>query len=643
MKNLITTLLFIVICTNAISQDQAVIKQSSYPDVESDLVIQIKDQGEEIQKLKDENKRLEEAINNHFQSQDKKINDSTSHFNSWLTYTAILISFLGVLATIFCAFSAWKIHLTEIDIRKQLKSHSRFIRSNLIILKNKCNELNSYCSDAKTQILEADNQIKEAQSQIDNAESKCSDLNKKMVKIDRKMKYLKDIGVEKIIDLKKEEDIQISKIFAQYADKKKRNMEDDHEFKDEINRYIDNLEKTDIQGKKRYTNEDLIYLGLKHYIDKKYQEVGLYWEQVNDQYDKYAYVLLLWGNALINCSISEKKSELFKEGCEKYKSAIKLDNKDERIFSNWANALAEWALIDKDPVFFNESFEKYDLAVKISPASSYIYYNWGVSLYDYAKSEFVEKEMIPKLYIQSCEKYKVATKIDPLDYYAFINWGLALLGLAQINNSEKLFEESCEKHRKAAELNSNDPSVYYNWGSILSELAQINNNEKLFEESCEKYKRAAELNSNDSNIYNNWGLALSDLAKIINNEKLFEESCEKFNKAAELNSNDSSIFYNWGATLLALAQLNNDLNSYKDEIESILKKAEAIKEGAGSYNLACLYSLLNQRDIALTWLENDLKHDPAPNKEEILSDLDFNNIKSDPQFKELLDKYFPEK
>lgn len=63
MKNLITTLLFIVICTNAISQDQAVIKQPSYPDVESDLVIQIKDQGEEIQKFKEENIRLEKLIN----------------------------------------------------------------------------------------------------------------------------------------------------------------------------------------------------------------------------------------------------------------------------------------------------------------------------------------------------------------------------------------------------------------------------------------------------------------------------------------------------------------------------------------------------------------------------------------------------
>lgn len=567
MKNLITTLLFIVICTNAISQDQAVIKQPSYPDVESDLVIQIKEQGEEIQKLKEENERLEELIKKNSKSQDVRIDDSTSHFNSWLTYAATLISFLGVLATIFCAFSAWKIHITEVDVKKQLKYQSRFIKSNLATLKIKCQNLN--------------NQLLEAEKFCRN---------------------LKDTGVEKIIDLKNEKNIQISKIFAQYADKKRRNMEDDHEFKEEINKYIDNLEKTNGQGGYVYNDEDWIYLGLKYYIDKKYQEVGLYWGKVSDKYDKYAYVLMLWGNALIHCAISEKRSELFKQGCEKYKSAIKLDNKDERIFSNWANALADWALIDKDPVFFNDSFEKYDLAVKISPASSYIYYNWGVALYDYAKSEFVEKKMIPRLYKQSCEKYKLATQIDPLDDDAFINWGIALASWAELNNDEKLYLESFEKYKKASEINPNDSSIYKNWGVALYNYAQINNEIKLYMQSFEKYQ-----------------------------------------KASEINSTDASIFNSWGGALLTLAKSKTNISSHKQEIKSILLKAEAIKEGSGSYNLACLYSLLDQKDTALIWFEKDLKYGSSQTKDEILSDSDLDNIKSDPQFKELMDKYFLEK
>lgn len=554
MKNLITTLLFIVICTNAISQDQAVIKQPSYPEVESDLVIQIKDQGEEIQKLKEKNKILEEYIKNYFQRQDSIINESTSHFDSWLTYAAILISFLGIMATIFCAFSAWKIHLTEADVKKQFKSLSRLVSFKFIKLIKKCENLGKSYEELNKSYKDLNKSSEDLNKLLVEAEKKCRDL-------EARMDELKNTGIEKIIDLKKEEDIQISKIFAQYANKKRRNMEDDHEFKDEIEKYIDNLEKTNLQGGRSYNDDDFIYLGLKCYIDKNYQEVGLYWGKVNDKYDKYGYVLMLWGNALTYCAISEKRSELFKEGCEKYKSAIKLDNKDERFFSSWANALADWALNDKNPLFFNESFEKYELAAKISPASSYIYNNWGATLYDYAKSEFVEISMKPRLYKQSCEKYKLATQIDPLDY----------------------------------------------------------------------------------DVFSNWGLALSDWAQINNNEKLFNESYEKFKIAADINPKDGSIFDIWGGALLDQAQLNNDLISYKEDIKSILKKAEAIKEGSGSYNLACLYSLLDQKDAALIWFEKDLKYGSSQTQDEILSDSDLDNIKSDPQFNELMEKYFPKK
>lgn len=572
MKNLITTLLFIVICTNAISQDQAVIKQPSYPDVESDLVIQIKDQGEEIQKFKEENIRLEKLINDSVQSQDKIINESTSHFNTWLTFAAILISFLGVLSTIFCAFSAWKIHRSEIQVNKNVKSQK-------MRLNREVDKMRSMCNDFKLNLKATINEF--------------NDLKTSVAK-------LKEEEIKNIYNEVKKEDIQIANIFAQYADNKKRNIETDDVLIDEIKKYA--IKLNDTKTENQYDDNDWIYKGFNSYINKKNQEAILYWEKVNEKYENYSYVLMLWGNALVNWGKAENRPDLIRLSCDKYRKAVHINPKDERLFNNWANALSEWAGLENSVTLYNECIEKYDIAAKISPSSSYIYYNWATSLYDWAISSLEERER----------------KLE-------------------------LLNESCMKYKFAAQINTMDDQIFNNWGTALSYLAKINNDEKLFLMSCEKYQEAAEINPNNENIFNNWGTVLADLAEFNKDDKILLESSEKYQKAAEINPKDDSIYYNWGAALLTLAQHKNDLISYKDEIESILLKAEAIKEGAGSYNLACLYSLLDQKDIALTWFEKNLKHGSSQTKEHILSDSDLDNIKSYPQFNELLDKYFPEK
>lgn len=166
---------------------------------------------------------------------------------------------------------------------------------------------------------------------------------------------------------------------------------------------------------------------------------------------------------------------------------------------------------------------------------------------------------------------------------------------------EEKYELALQKVDEAINIDGGNSYLYYIEVFIAHKLAN-------YDLAIECYKKSAEKNPSNYGIFYNWGIALSELAKIKNDEKLFTESCEKYQKATEINSNNKSIFIYWGITLCSLAQLKNDLNSYKDEIESVFLKAEAINEGAGSYNLACLYSLLYQKDVALTWLEKELKH-----------------------------------
>lgn len=201
---------------------------------------------------------------------------------------------------------------------------------------------------------------------------------------------------------------------------------------------------------------------------------------------------------------------------------------------------------------------------------------------------------------------------------------------------EEKYELALQKIDEAINIDNENSYLYYMKAFIAHKLDNYNL-------AIECYKKSAEKILDNYSIFYNWGNAILSWAQIKNDEKLFAASCEKYQRAAEINPEDDRILNNWGSTLCSLAQIKNDLNSDKQQIESILLKAEAIKEGSGSYNLACLYLLLEQKDVALIWLDKRLRIKLSPGKEHILTDSDLDNIKSDPRFNELLDKYFPEK
>lgn len=270
------------------------------------------------------------------------------------------------------------------------------------------------------------------------------------------------------------------------------------------------------------------------------------------------------------------------------------------------------------------------------PINKYTFYDWFLNGYNASQKGLYEDAIF--YYRKATESNDFNEESTQSKAITYNNWGSALYELAKIKNDENLFEASLKQYKKATQIDQNYADAYNNWGNALCELATLGNDENLFETSLEKYEKATQIDQNDASIYYNWGTTLLKFAKIRNDENLFETSMEKYEKATQINENDARTYNNWGYALLEWAKLRKRIEDDQSIILEKFVKAYSLNETVGLYNLACLYSLLNKKEDAFEWLERALKITPQA-KENVQNDPDLDNLRQDPRFKELLNKY----
>jgi tetratricopeptide (TPR) repeat protein len=107
------------------------------------------------------------------------------------------------------------------------------------------------------------------------------------------------------------------------------------------------------------------------------------------------------------------------------------------------------------------------------------------------------------------------------------------------------------------------------------------------------------------------------------------EAIKAFTRAIELNDIIANAYANRGLSHHRLKEYGLAIADYQ--------KAESLLPGLSSYNMACAYSLLGKSDDAFQWLTVCQKSDYKQSKEILLSDTDFENIRSDARWKKIID------
>ena len=210
---------------------------------------------------------------------------------------------------------------------------------------------------------------------------------------------------------------------------------------------------------------------------------------------------------------------------------------------------------------------------------------------------------------------------------------------------QKLLEyiKEINNTKSEEELTAND---WYLKGRNVSEEAESLTNkfqkEIKFRESIYYFQKSVELDADNAATFNEWGYTLILLGELKQSETLYRESIDLFIETLRLEKTFYHALTSWGWTLLELGKMTSNQNLFKESIEILQKSLKLEKNWTTQYHMARSYSLLNEKNNALNWLEKYLQNfNTKYDRTHIENDFDLNTIKDVPKFKELLNKYLP--
>jgi len=241
--------------------------------------------------------------------------------------------------------------------------------------------------------------------------------------------------------------------------------------------------------------------------------------------------------------------------------------------------------------------------------------NKAVSLsQNYAGYYFIRGEIYYQMYeyLKASEDYSKGIQLNP-------NIETTYLARAYSYFSLKEYSKAIEDYTKALQLNSQNAESYSWRGYTFYTM-------KEYSKAADDYTNAIQLDPQNSDLYSKRGRIFYEYLK----DKVKGEA--DFKKVLELGENSSSnVAY-------ANYFLGNKTTAFKSLQENI---ASGDKVGTWNYDLACLYSLDRNKELALKYLKTSFEN--GNNTQWAQQDDDLVFIRDTPEFKALIEQYSTKK
>lgn len=307
-------------------------------------------------------------------------------------------------------------------------------------------------------------------------------------------------------------------------------------------------------------------------------------------------------NANYNLGFSYHHKGDLDEAIKYYRKAIDIDP-----FSTDATRYFNLGAAYKDKNDYDNAIEYFKKALDLEPKHFNVNLNLGICYHQ--KGNFDEAIKYLK------KEIEINPSTTDIDLYFYL--GAAYKDKGDCDNAIEYF-------KKMLDLNPTDFDANLNLGLCYHEKGNLDEAIKYYKKSIE----IAPLLARNRNIYYSLALAYQGKGE-------YNDAIENFKKAIELAPKDYVIHIDLGVAYY----LAGDLKSATQETENSIKinPNDDVYKAQAHYNLACMYSLQNEKEPAIKNLKEAIRID-AKYKEAAKNDKDkdLKNISSEKEFIEIV-------
>lgn len=398
------------------------------------------------------------------------------------------------------------------------------------------------------------------------------------------------------------------------------------------------------------------------------------------------FVWLKWGQLEVAIGKLKRDSKCIEAGIEKFARGYEIDPTNAMLLSCWGETEVFLGSHQESLETMRAGQAKIEKSLQIHPENPELWY-----LYGYSFNELGHYFSTADLYEQAVEKFQRGLGLTKQHPFLWHGMAVAHCALGELNDDLQMLEKAVHFHARAMDCGGEAfPQFWNDWGVALMKLAEETSQPKKLEQAIEKFEKALKLSDgalsyNDIDIewaYNygcafdllgnitedphhfersvhiltqvvnaepnylharyNLALALAHLGEAIGDADFFFKAVEQFHFLIEKEPEDEMAYLDLGVAYINWGLLIEDAHDPEkvqrlyNDAEATLQKSASLGSCQAYYQLAGLYSLMDNNETAMHYIEKAHLYGALPPIEELLHDEWLDGLRQMPAFRQFI-------
>lgn len=345
-----------------------------------------------------------------------------------------------------------------------------------------------------------------------------------------------------------------------------------------------------------------------------------------------------WVEALSLLGALTNRLDLLIEGEQKILDATDRFPNDPDLWHSYGICLISFGHYYSDPDYYDLAIEKLQIGISIDRTHAELWHALGLAHMHYA--HLMED---PELVERSTRFYSFALDLKPACPALLFDAANAWLLSCDLHDDFKDLQYAIElyelllQHQKDALLNH--PEWLFQYATALEWLSDFTADEEQLVRAIDLFLHVLLIDPESPNIHFRIATCFVRLGENSCETEYFLRAEHHFRFAARQDDEDSNVWLEWGMGCISLAYHSIDpavqQQAYHDAEQKILRAGQ-LGNLLAYYNLACLYSLRGQCEMAMDLLRKAQKASALPDIDELIENEWLENLQRTEMFAQFL-------